>query len=99
MLKNEHAINILLKEKDTWEDLAAKGVELKSIEDWKRRYDAVMIHKNGYWQGLEAASQHKYDSLLGDSLANFFTSQNVTSLVDFGCGMGNYVKTFQQNLV
>ena len=71
--------------------------QAKSIADWKRMYDSIMIHKNGYWQGIQAESQHKHDSSLGDSLAKFFTSQNVTSLVDFGCGMGKYVKTFQEN--
>jgi cyclopropane fatty-acyl-phospholipid synthase-like methyltransferase len=57
----------------------------------------MSIHRNGYWEGIEASSQHCYDSSLGDSLTNFFKSENVTSLVDFGCGMGNYVKTFQKN--
>lgn len=57
----------------------------------------MSIHANGYWEGLEASSQHVYDSTLGISLANFFKGENVKSLVDFGCGMGNYVKTFQDN--
>jgi cyclopropane fatty-acyl-phospholipid synthase-like methyltransferase len=57
----------------------------------------MSIHKNGYWQGLEASSQHVHDSALGQSLTNFFLSENVKSIVDFGCGMGNYVNTFQQN--
>jgi cyclopropane fatty-acyl-phospholipid synthase-like methyltransferase len=57
----------------------------------------MSINKNGYWEGNEAQSQHCYDSLLGNSLTNFFKTENVKSLVDFGCGMGNYVKTFQQN--
>lgn len=57
----------------------------------------MKIHTNGYWQGLESKSQHVYDNSLGDSLTNFFKSENVKSLVDFGCGMGDYVKTFQKN--
>lgn len=57
----------------------------------------MSIHRNGYWEGLEASSQHLYDSSLGYSLIHFFKTENVRSLVDFGCGMGNYVKTFQQN--
>ena len=56
----------------------------------------MSIHQNGYWEGLEAVSQHVYDSSLGNSLVQFFKAQNVNSLVDFGCGMGNYVKTFRQ---
>ena len=38
-----------------------------------------------------------YDHALGESLTRFFKIENVKSLVDFGCGMGNYVKTFQEN--
>lgn len=57
----------------------------------------MSIHSNGYWEGLEASLQHVYDPSLGDSLTKFFKNENVNSLVDFGCGMGNYVKTFQEN--
>jgi len=57
----------------------------------------MSIHGNGYWEGLEASSQHSYDVSLGISLTKFFKNENVKSLVDFGCGMGNYVKTFQTN--
>jgi cyclopropane fatty-acyl-phospholipid synthase-like methyltransferase len=55
------------------------------------------INKNGFWEGLESTTQHIYDSSLGDSLVSFFKNENATSVVDFGCGMGNYVKTFQLN--
>jgi cyclopropane fatty-acyl-phospholipid synthase-like methyltransferase len=56
-----------------------------------------IIHPHGYWQGLEASCQHQHDTSLGDSLTHFFKSEKVKSLVDFGCGMGKYVKTFQEN--
>jgi cyclopropane fatty-acyl-phospholipid synthase-like methyltransferase len=55
------------------------------------------IHENGFWQGLKASSQHCYDSPLAESLTHFLKIENVTSVADFGCGMGQYVKTFQQN--
>jgi cyclopropane fatty-acyl-phospholipid synthase-like methyltransferase len=55
------------------------------------------INKNGFWEGLESYKEHIYDSTLGDSLTTFFKKENVNSLVDLGCGMGNYVKTFQDN--
>ena len=54
----------------------------------------MSIH--GYWQGVEASSQRCYDSSLCVSLITFKKTENVKSVVDFGCGMGNYVKTFQQ---
>jgi cyclopropane fatty-acyl-phospholipid synthase-like methyltransferase len=55
------------------------------------------INKNGYWEGLEALGQHVYDSALADYLLIFFKSENASSLVDFGCGLGDYVKTFKNN--
>lgn len=36
----------------------------------------MSIHANGYWKGLEASSQHVYDSTLGISLTNFFKGEN-----------------------
>ena len=57
----------------------------------------MSIHANGYWEGLEASSQHCYDAALGEGLATFFKNEKVTSLVDLGCGMGNYLKYFQEN--
>jgi cyclopropane fatty-acyl-phospholipid synthase-like methyltransferase len=57
----------------------------------------MSIHKNGYWVGEESSCQHVHDESLADSLLNFFKNENITSLVDFGCGMGNYVKLFKNN--
>ena len=30
------------------------------------------INKNGYWEGLEAASQHIHDAALAESIISFF---------------------------
>jgi len=57
----------------------------------------MSINKNGYWQGLEASSMHKYDSPLGDALVNFIKNENINTIIDFGCGMGTYVKNFRKN--
>lgn len=57
----------------------------------------MSIHENGYWVGMEATCQHVHDYNLAYVLVSFFKNENVTRLADFGCGMGDYVKTFQQN--
>jgi cyclopropane fatty-acyl-phospholipid synthase-like methyltransferase len=57
----------------------------------------MSIHRNGYWIEKNVSSRHYHDSKLGDSLIQFFKRENVTSLVDFGCGMGDYVKVFQEH--
>jgi cyclopropane fatty-acyl-phospholipid synthase-like methyltransferase len=52
----------------------------------------MSIHKNGYWEGLEATSQHVYDQNLSNKLVEFYKSVNAASIVDLGCGLGDYVK-------
>ncbi|MEX0596586.1 MAG: hypothetical protein WD512_08800, partial [Candidatus Paceibacterota bacterium] len=55
------------------------------------------IHENGYWVGRKARCRHAHDPNLASSLVSFLKDENVTSLADLGCGMGDYVKTFQKN--
>jgi cyclopropane fatty-acyl-phospholipid synthase-like methyltransferase len=55
------------------------------------------IHKNGFWEGTEAKSQHCYDEKLSDALLSFFKTEQVKTLCDFGCGMGSYVQHFKKN--
>ena len=57
------------------------------------------IHKNGYWEGggKKVLSEHYFDTSLARYLTTFFKAENAKSVVDFGCGLGDYVKTFQTN--
>ena len=53
------------------------------------------IHTNGFWTGKKVKSQHAFDKKLAECLTIFFKNEDANSLVDFGCGLGNYVKTFK----
>jgi hypothetical protein len=55
------------------------------------------IHPNGFWCGLEAKQQHRFDANLADALLNFFLQEKATSIVDFGCGEGKYIQTFSNH--
>ena len=55
------------------------------------------INENGFWEGVEASSQHCYDKKLSDELLTFFKTEKVKTLCDFGCGMGGYVQHFKKN--
>lgn len=55
-----------------------------------------MIHARGYWDGPFAASQHQYDARLSEALLAFFRAESASSVVDLGCGMGNYVRHFRK---
>jgi cyclopropane fatty-acyl-phospholipid synthase-like methyltransferase len=57
----------------------------------------MSINKNGFWEGTKAMSMHCHDSSLAKYLTEFFKRENVNSLADFGCGMGDYVKNFKEN--
>lgn len=60
------------------------------IETEKLNYG---VHENGYWYGEDVVSEHRFDKCLAIALVHFFKSENVKSIVDFGCGTSDYVKT------
>ena len=55
---------------------------------------AGMIHPNGYWDGPRAAHQHQHDATLCDAVLAFFLREGARSVVDLGCGLGQYVRAF-----
>lgn len=57
----------------------------------------MSINEHGFWEGMEASCQHCHDPRLCAQIVAFLQRENATSVVDFGCGMGNYVKTFLEN--
>ena len=55
----------------------------------------MSINKNGFFEGTtESSCQHMYDRQLSDYLVTIFKNQSV---VDLGCGTGDYVKNFINN--
>lgn len=64
-------------------------------------YSREYIHSHGYWIGSDTdiIDQHQFDPCLAKALSNFFLEENVQTVVDFGCGTGDYVKFLRsQNL-
>ncbi|MBS0586163.1 MAG: hypothetical protein JSR76_07710 [Verrucomicrobia bacterium] len=57
---------------------------------------AVKVNKKGYWEGEDACQHHFFDNGLVIGLEEFFLKENAHSIVDFGCGMGDYVKHLSQ---
>ena len=52
----------------------------------------IVVHEHGYWVGTDAPSEHKTDFPLANAIGQFFNSVGANTVVDFGCGMGDYVK-------
>jgi 2-polyprenyl-3-methyl-5-hydroxy-6-metoxy-1,4-benzoquinol methylase len=50
------------------------------------------IREHGYWDGSDAAREHVYDEKLSNAIVQFFKTEKVQTVADFGCGMGNYTR-------
>lgn len=55
---------------------------------------AVTVTNTGAWDGQDADSEHVYDKQLSEAIIEFLGKEKCRSAVDFGCGMGEYVKAF-----
>jgi len=51
-----------------------------------------MIHETGKWIGETAEKCHKHDDKLSKGIIEFLKKENCKNVVDFGCGMGLYVR-------
>jgi cyclopropane fatty-acyl-phospholipid synthase-like methyltransferase len=51
------------------------------------------INENGIWDNSTGYGHH-FDKSLNDKILNFIKQNNIKNIVDFGCGMGDYVKNF-----
>lgn len=56
------------------------------------------ISEQGYWIG-DVEELHVFDSILGEAIADFFAEEKAGSVVDFGCGMGAYVKQIRERRI
>jgi tryptophanyl-tRNA synthetase len=56
----------------------------------------MKINERGYWENFDSEG-HFFDSSLSDKLIEYSTENNVKTLCDFGCGMGDYVSKLLDN--
>lgn len=54
------------------------------------------IQSNGAWQGEKVAHAHFFDHQLCKEMTRFFSEEKAQSVIDFGCGTGEYVKQIRQ---
>jgi cyclopropane fatty-acyl-phospholipid synthase-like methyltransferase len=55
----------------------------------------MKVNDNGYWENMtinDIKAEHAFDSKLCSSIKEFFINENAKTLVDLGCGLGNYTK-------
>lgn len=57
---------------------------------------AKNIHDHGYWEGTDVVLEHAYDPYLANAIANFLFINQATSIVDLGCGLGQYTRLLNQ---
>jgi hypothetical protein len=56
-----------------------------------------MIHETGYWNKENAPMWHAHSQELNDWIINFLTPYKSDYIIDFGCGMGTYLKNLHEN--
>jgi cyclopropane fatty-acyl-phospholipid synthase-like methyltransferase len=56
----------------------------------------MKINKKGFWEN-ETGIGHVHDIKLCDGIIDIFNKKEVKNVVDFGCGMGDYAKSFISN--
>lgn len=57
----------------------------------------VEIDEHGYWKGDGAAQRHRFDIPLSLALAHFFQAEKANTVVDLGCGTGEYIKVLRKH--
>ena len=68
----------------------------------KFRPNRLPIHRHGYWEGSKQEEVRlcaPFDQPLAHCLVSFFQREGAKSVVDFGCGMGDYIKTLLQHQI
>jgi cyclopropane fatty-acyl-phospholipid synthase-like methyltransferase len=56
----------------------------------------MKINEKGFWETTDATG-HIHDQSLANALMQYFIDNGILSVVDFGCGMGDYAKAFKAN--
>lgn len=54
------------------------------------------INNKGFWE-TETEIGHHYDKKIAEYLLNFLKKEGINTFVDFGCGMGDYIKNINNN--
>ncbi len=56
----------------------------------------MKINNLGFWETTDATG-HIHDRSIAAALMQYFIDNGILSVVDFGCGMGDYAKAFKAN--
>ena len=56
-----------------------------------------MITETGYWTSDDTEAIHVYDPSLANWILNYLQDDKDKQLIDFGCGMGDYLKKLHDN--
>merc|ERR1719437_97091 len=73
--------------------LRRQGREAEAAEEFRQfMANDFSISDNGVWVGSSAEGYHMHDVPFSEALADFLLSRGARSAVDFGCGLGLYVR-------
>jgi len=54
---------------------------------------SLYISDSGAWVGNDTGREHCFDASLASGFVEFLQNEGARNVVDFGCGLGDYVKT------
>lgn len=54
------------------------------------------VSTNGSWDGLHPENHSPYDPYLASALISFFKEEKASSIIDLGCGTGQYVRALNK---
>ena len=55
------------------------------------------IHDQGFWEGEDCRTYHYFDKPLYGSILNFLKNHNTQTVLDLGCGLGEYSKALRDD--
>lgn len=72
--------------------------EFEKFKGYETHFENICVDRyidqNGFWVGQAVDQEHVYDDQLANAIANFLLKENTSTVVDFGCGMGDYARLF-----
>jgi len=63
-----------------------------AVEFWRFSSGGLSIDGNGAWVGASAEGYHMHDAPFSEALVAFFRDRGASTVGDFGCGLGLYVR-------
>lgn len=85
-----------------WEGNLSKEIpettKQKELDYLHTLYNENQVHSRGFWLiGDKETPEHAFDPSLCNAISAMLRKENAASVIDFGCGLGDYVKRLKRS--